>query len=136
MLLTHSAVSKSVVSMNSVEVVSVMEKCDPYICLSCIHRQVCHWYRRDGGCYNCDNYEDKSQYFKMPPCKIGDFVWTIRSYKGIKHAQQGKITDMFFTKEMRLMIVVSHIARGSWGDKIFATEAEAEAKTNEMNKKG
>jgi hypothetical protein len=61
------------------------------------------------------------------PCKIGDFVWAIRSYHGIKHPQQGKVIDMHFTNEMKLHIVVSHISRGEWGKTVFATREEAEA---------
>lgn len=59
------------------------------------------------------------------PCKIGDFAWAIRHYKGIPHPQQGKITEMFFTKDMKLHIVISHIARGEWGKAVFGTEEEA-----------
>ena len=61
------------------------------------------------------------------PCKIGDFVWAIRSYKGIKHPQRGVVGEMFFTNNMKLMIVVKHVARGMWGEKIFATYEEAQA---------
>ena len=61
------------------------------------------------------------------PCKIGDFVWAIRSYKGVKHPQRGVVGEMFFTNNMQLMIVVKHVARGLWGEKIFATYEEAQA---------
>lgn len=60
------------------------------------------------------------------PCKIGEFVWAIRNYQGVPHPQQGKVSEMYFTKDMRLQIVVSHIARGYWGETIFATYGEAE----------
>ena len=59
------------------------------------------------------------------PCKIGEFVWAIRNYQGVPHPQQGKVSEMFITKETKLMIVVSHIARGYWGETIFATYDEA-----------
>lgn len=61
------------------------------------------------------------------PCKIGDRVWAIRNYKGIKHAQEGIVAEMFFTPEMKLHIVVKHVARGEWGKNVFATQEEAEA---------
>lgn len=67
------------------------------------------------------------------PCKIGDFVWAIRSYHGIKHPQQGKVIDMHFTNEMKLHIVVSHISRGEWGKTVFATREEAEASLAKMD---
>lgn len=59
------------------------------------------------------------------PCKIGDFVWAIRSFKGHKHPQRGIVNDMFFTKDMKLMIVVKYVARGEWGKVVFATDKEA-----------
>lgn len=59
------------------------------------------------------------------PCKIGDEVWAIRNYKGIKHPQKGFVSDMFFTRDMKLHIVVKHIARGEWGKDVFATYEEA-----------
>jgi len=59
------------------------------------------------------------------PCKIGDFVWAIRNYNGVPHPQQGKVIDMYFTADMRLHIVVSHIARGEWGKTVFPTYEEA-----------
>lgn len=59
------------------------------------------------------------------PCKIGDKVWAIRNYNGIKHPQKGFVSDMLFTRDMRLQIVVKHIARGEWGKAVFATYEEA-----------
>ena len=61
------------------------------------------------------------------PCKIGDRVYAIRNYKGVKHAQEGIVAEMFFTLEMKLHIVVKHVARGEWGKTVFATHEEAEA---------
>ena len=63
----------------------------------------------------------------VPPCKIGDEVWGIRSYRGVKHPQQGRVDEMYFTSDMRLNIRVKHICIGEWGKKIFATREEAEA---------
>lgn len=61
------------------------------------------------------------------PCKIGDYVWAIRSYRGHKHPQRGIVGEMFFTQDMKLMIVIKHVARGVWGEKVFATYEEAQA---------
>lgn len=60
------------------------------------------------------------------PCKIGDTVWAIRNYHGVKHPQQGVVTDMFFLSNMELQIVVKFVARGKWGENIFATKEDAE----------
>lgn len=60
------------------------------------------------------------------PCKIGDTVWAIRNYHGVKHPQQGVVTDMFFLNNMELQIVVKFVARGKWGETIFATKEDAE----------
>lgn len=62
------------------------------------------------------------------PCKIGDTVWCIRNFHGHKNAQEGIVSEMLFTKEMKLQIVVKYVGRGIWGEKIFATREEAEAK--------
>jgi hypothetical protein len=61
------------------------------------------------------------------PCKIGDFVWAIRSFKGHKHPQRGIVSDMFFTRNMKLQIVVKYVARGEWGKTVFATDKDAYA---------
>ena len=60
------------------------------------------------------------------PCKVGDEVWAIRDYRGTKYAQRGFVSEMFFRKDMSIMIVVKHIARGTWGEDIFPTPEEAE----------
>jgi len=61
------------------------------------------------------------------PCKIGDVAWGIRRYKGVPRAQKGFINEMFFTKDMKLMIVLNYICRGEWDKKVFSTEAECKA---------
>lgn len=61
------------------------------------------------------------------PCKIGDIVWAIRSYKGHKHPQKGFVREMYFLPDMTLHIVVGHIARGEFGKTVFLTREEAEA---------
>lgn len=64
------------------------------------------------------------------PCKIGDYVWAIRNFKGHKHPQRGVVSDMYFTRDMELSIVVKYVARGKWGETVFATDAEAYAVIN------
>ena len=61
------------------------------------------------------------------PCEIGDSVWTIRNFKGVLHPQQGIVSEMFFTRDMHLQIVVKYVARGEWGKTIFATYEETVA---------
>lgn len=64
------------------------------------------------------------------PCKIGDYVWAIRNFNGHKHPQRGVVSDMYFTRDMQLNIVVKYVARGKWGETVFATDAEAYAVIN------
>ena len=61
------------------------------------------------------------------PCKVGDTVWAIRDFKGIKHPQEGIVSEMYFTAQMKLMIVVKHVGRGEYGETVFLTREEAEA---------
>ena len=70
------------------------------------------------------------------PCKIGDFVWAIRNFKGKKHPQRGIVSDMYFANDMSLVIVVKHIARGKWGETVFATDKEAYAAIGERKDNG
>lgn len=62
------------------------------------------------------------------PCKVGDEVWAIKTYrydKKIPH--KGVVSEMYFIdKSMRLCIVVKGITRGEWGKKVFATKEDAE----------
>lgn len=60
------------------------------------------------------------------PCKIGDQVWGIRNYRGRRTAQCGLVSEMYYTKDMALVVVVKHICRGLWGETIFNTQKEAE----------
>ena len=69
------------------------------------------------------------------PCKIGDTVWAIRDFKGIKHPQEGIVSDMYFTKDMSLHIVVKYVARGEFGKTVFLTEEEAKAALAAKNNK-
>lgn len=65
------------------------------------------------------------------PCKIGDTVWAIRCYRGVLVPQQGRVSEMLFTDDMKLSIVVKHICRGEWGKKVFATKEDADSAIGE-----
>lgn len=60
------------------------------------------------------------------PCKIGDAVYCIRNFKGQKRIKKGFVSEMFYRKDMELIIVVSNIGRGLYGEKVFNTMEEAE----------
>jgi hypothetical protein len=61
------------------------------------------------------------------PCKIGDEVWAIRQFNGVRMARKGVVSEMYFVgKEMKLCIVVKGISRGVWMRDIFPTKEDAE----------
>lgn len=53
------------------------------------------------------------------PCNIGDEMWGIRNYKGMCQPKKGVVSEMFYTEDMELVIVLKHICRGVYGEKIF-----------------
>lgn len=64
----------------------------------------------------------------LPPCRIGDEVWAVQKFHGKKwRAAPGTVSQMMYTDDMRLLIVVRNVCRGFWGDQIFRTQEEAEA---------
>jgi hypothetical protein len=71
------------------------------------------------------------------PCKIGDEVWGIRrSNKGALAPHRGIVSHMYFAEDMKLCIVVQHICRGEWGEKVFATYEDACAAVGERKDDG
>lgn len=68
------------------------------------------------------------------PCKIGDKVWIARQYKCHKRPRCGIVSEMFFTDNMELCIVVKGVARGKWGVDVFATYEEAQAEIERRGK--
>lgn len=87
----------------------------------------------------CSKFDDairlyNADYRKLP-CKIGDTVYAISNYAGVKKIRSGKVSQMFYVgEEMQLCIVVSKVGRGTWGNGIFATEEEAQAAINERKR--
>lgn len=67
------------------------------------------------------------------PCKIGDVVWINRRYQKIPRPLCGIVGGMYFMDDMSLCIVVSHLARGIWGEDVFPTK-EAALKAIERSK--
>lgn len=62
------------------------------------------------------------------PCKIGDHVWCIRRFHGVVKPMLGEVTQMYFSNDMKIIIVVKYIGAGEWGKRIFPTyEAAMEA---------
>ena len=70
------------------------------------------------------------------PCKIGDKVWIARQYKCHKRPRWGIVSEMFFTDDMELCIVVKGVARGKWGVDVFATYEEALAEIERRDENG
>ena len=76
-------------------------------------------------CLQVEGYHKLSADVIAVPCKIGDTVYAIRRYNGERSVKQGKVSEMFFTDDMELCIVVAHVARGLWGKTVFGSEEEA-----------
>jgi hypothetical protein len=68
------------------------------------------------------------------PCSIGDSVFAYRNHSGHYKVIEGKVSEMYFIEQMTLVIVVKHVARGKWGEKVFATREECERKIKEIKK--
>ena len=105
-------------------------------CKNCLHAPVCKKLPKMPGAIvaECNEFKDKSRFVELP-CKIGDTVWCIRNFHGHKHPQMGIVSEMHFTREMKLHIVVKYVGCGQWGEKIFATREAAEAAINNKENK-
>lgn len=68
------------------------------------------------------------------PCRMGDEVWAIRNFQGQLKAVKTHVSQMVFLDDMRIMIVARGICRGLWGERIFATQEEAEAEIKRRDK--
>lgn len=60
-----------------------------------------------------------------PPCRIGDVKWGIRRYRGTRKVAKGVVSEMFYTRDMKLCIVLRSVCRGRYGEKVFDTYEEA-----------
>ena len=73
----------------------------------------------------------------LMPCKVGDTVWCISRIGGQKNltVKSGPVREIYFTDGgMRPAIAVRGQCTGFWGERIFASKAEAEAALAEMAK--
>ena len=61
------------------------------------------------------------------PCKVGDEVWCVRDTRVYNKPVKGTVTEIYFRDNMDMCIVVRRLCRGRWGERIFATEKEAQA---------
>ena len=59
------------------------------------------------------------------PVKIGDTAWVICNHKGNKKPKKGVVSEMYYTDDMSLCIVVKFVRRGTWGKEVFGTAEEA-----------
>lgn len=104
-------------------------------CKDCIHYDVCirirypSMYGLTGE--DCEHFAQKSRFdparMVLIPCRIGQDMWCIRDYKGTKQPMKGEVSEMYFTAQMKLIIVVKYVGRGEYGTKVFPTKEEAEA---------
>lgn len=105
-------------------------------CKDCFHHEVCSQFSKADGANHeyysytnlsekCECFKDKSRLANLP-CKIGDTAYGIRDYNGGKRVMRGKVSEMLFTDDMRLLIVIKHICRGEAGKNIFFTRENAE----------
>lgn len=61
------------------------------------------------------------------PCKVGDEVWCLRDTRVYNKPVKGTVTEIYFRDNMDMCIVVRRLCRGRWGERVFATEQEAQA---------
>ena len=61
------------------------------------------------------------------PCKVGDEVWCLRDTRVYNKPVKGVVSEIYFLDNMDMCIVVRRLCRGRWGERVFATEQEAQA---------
>ena len=64
------------------------------------------------------------------PCKVGDTMWGIRNWRGVKRPESAEVREMYFTEDMELVIVLRHLCRGIYGKQIFSSYEECEKALN------
>ena len=57
------------------------------------------------------------------PCKVGG----VRDTRIYNKPVKGVVTEIYFRDNMDMCIVVRRLCRGRWGERVFATEQEAQA---------
>lgn len=92
-------------------------------CGQCIHRQMCHAVNLHAPCVA---FADRSLNVQLP-CKVGDEVWCVRDTRVYNKPVKGVVSEIYFRDNMDMCIVVRHLCRGRWGERVFATEQEAQA---------
>ena len=92
-------------------------------CNKCIHRQMCHAVNIKAPCVA---FADRSLNIQLP-CKVGDEVWCLRDTRVYNKPVKGTVTEIYFRDNMDMCIVVRRLCRGRWGERVFATEQEAQA---------
>ncbi len=84
-------------------------------------------------CLDCESSNIRPRQIKTP-CSIGDTVWAIKKYSGTEVAREGIVSEIFFTSDMDICIVVKNLCRGRWGKTVFATQEETEKAIREGRK--
>lgn len=108
-------------------------------CKDCIHYDMCNTLEIGNAIPKipasaCGCFKDQSRFMEIP-CKIGDVVWVIRHCHNKTIAMCGLVGGMYFYDDMSLVVIVSHIARGKWGEKVFPTKEAAEKAIEERKLK-
>lgn len=101
--------------------------------MSCVpwgnETQRADWYKKEYeyAQKKLQHYEDLEEQGRLIelPCKIGDTVYGIRRYQD-RIVKSGTVSEMYFNQNMKLIIVIKNLCRGSWGENIFRTKEEAE----------
>lgn len=71
------------------------------------------------------------------PCVMGDKAWGIRYVRGKPIIRYGPVSQMYYSSDMSLIIVIKGVARGTWGTTVFPTLAAAEKYIeNKFNNEG
>ena len=76
------------------------------------------------------------------PCKIGDTVYGVtrfpsegdERFRVLSEIRCGVVSEMYFTSQNRLQILIENVCCGYWGENIFGTMEEAEAALKEVDK--
>lgn len=80
-----------------------------------------------------DGFADAKK--SLLPCKMGDSVWGLRRYRDQRLLKYGKVSQMYYDNEMRLVVVMRNCCRGIWGKTIFATKEDALAELHGVERR-